>query len=106
MKRLKVEDIAQLHRPAKGLRLCKWVKSNPIWIDQIYGVDMETSFVLMGDESIDFKAKDISLMSPAATFSTPFGKMNDFVIECPIETIKKGNWTQKPEEFEQATLFD
>ena len=106
MKRLKVEDIAPVHRPAKGSRLCKWVKSNPVLIDQIYGVDAETSFVLKQEESIDFQAKDITLMSPTSTFSTPFGKLDDFRIECSIDTIHKGNWTPQPEDFKQATLFD
>lgn len=106
MKRIKIEEIAQSNRPAKGARLCKWVKSNPVYIESIYPVDPETNLVLMEEEPIHFQAKDISLMDPSSTFSSTFGKLDTFSIQRPIDTIKKGSWTDEPEEFEQATLFD
>ena len=67
MKRLKVEEIAQLKRPAKGNRLYKWVKSNPVYVKSIYAVEANQGFDLMSEDPIHFEAKDISLMNASAT---------------------------------------
>lgn len=107
MKRLKVEEIAQLKRPAKGNRLYKWVKSNPVYVKSIYAVEANQGFDLMSEDPIHFEAKDISLMNTSATFSTPFGKLNEFTIQSPLTHIQEGSWPEEEQEaYQQGTLFE
>lgn len=107
MKRLKVEEIAQLKRPAKGHRLYKWVKSNPVYVKSIYAVEANQGFDLMSEDPIHFEAKDISLMNASATFSTPFGKLNEFTIQSPLTHIQEGFWPEEEQEaYKQGTLFE
>lgn len=107
MKRLKVEEIAQLKRPAKGNRLYKWVKSNPVYVKSIYAVEANQGFDLMSKDPIHFEAKDISLMNASATFSTPFGKLNEFTIQSPLTHIQEGFWPEEEQEaYQQGTLFE
>ena len=107
MKRLKVEEIAQLKRPAKGNRLYKWVKSNPVYVKSIYAVEANQGFDLMSEDPIHFEAKDISLMNASATFSTPFGKLNEFTIQSPLTHIQEGFWPEEEQEaYKQGTLFE
>lgn len=107
MKRLKVEEIAQLKRPAKGNRLYKWVKSNPVYVKSIYAVEANQGFDLMSEDPIHFEAKDISLMNTSATFSTPFGKLNEFTIQSPLTHIQEGFWPEEEQEaYQQGTLFE
>lgn len=107
MKRLKVEEIAQLKRPAKGNRLYKWVKSNPVYVKSIYAVEANQGFDLMSEDPIHFEAKDISLMNASATFSTPFGKLNEFTIQSPLTYIQEGFWPEEEQEaYKQGTLFE
>lgn len=107
MKRLKVEEIAQLKRPAKGNRLYKWVKSNPVYVNSIYAVEANQGFDLMSEDPIHFEAKDISLMNASATFSTPFGKLNEFTIQSPLTHIQEGFWPEEEQEaYQQGTLFE
>ena len=107
MKRLKVEEIAQLKRPAKGNRLYKLVKSNPVYVKSIYAVEANQGFDLMSEDPIHFEAKDISLMNASATFSTPFGKLNEFTIQSPLTHIQEGSWPEEEQEaYKQGTLFE
>lgn len=107
MKRLKVEKIAHLKRPAKGNRLYKWVKSNPVYVKSIYAVEANQGFDLMSEDPIHFEAKDISLMNVSATFSTPFGKLNEFTIQSPLTHIQEGFWPEEEQEaYKQGTLFE
>lgn len=107
MKRLKVEEIAQLKRPAKGNRLYKWVKSNPVYVKSIYAVEANQGFDLMSEDPIHFEAKDISLMNASATFSTPLGKLNEFTIQSPLTHIQEGFWPEEEQEaYQQGTLFE
>ena len=107
MKRLKVEEIAQLKRPAKGNRLYKWVKSNPVYVKSIYAVEANQGFDLMSEDPIHFEAKDISLMNASATFSTPFGMLNEFTIQSPLTHIQEGFWPEEEQEaYKQGTLFE
>lgn len=107
MKRLKVEEIAQLKRPAKGNRLYKWVKSNPVYVKSIYAVEANQGFDLMSEDPIHFESKDISLMNASATFSTPFGKLNEFTIQSPLTHIQEGSWPEEEQEaYQQGTLFE
>ncbi|MDO4466100.1 MAG: DNA topoisomerase IV subunit A [Bacillota bacterium] len=105
LKRMKASDIPVLKRPAKGVRLYKWVKSNPSYVHDflISKDDMEMRLM---DELIRFKGKEISLMSTDSTFSAPFTKTEDFFMSSTIEQIHEGEWNEEVQDIEQPTLFD
>jgi topoisomerase-4 subunit A len=61
----------------------------------------------MWDEQIhSVLFKDVPMMSPDSTFSSPFGKISNFEIVQTIETIEQGQWESQISEPEQETLFD
>lgn len=105
IKRLKVEDIPNVNRPAKGNRLCKWVKSNPSRILKLVSKDLQECCEVQTEDLNRFVVKEIPLMSTDATFSSPFGKTDMFEWVQIIEQIHKGNWRQEKEEM-QPTLFE
>lgn len=106
MKRLRHTDIARTKRPAKGNRICKMVKSNPVLIQSVY-FGFANSEISMWDEKIHrLTFKDVPMMSPDSTFSSPFGKLQSFEIVQTIETIPEGNWAVSESEPVQETLFD
>ncbi|MGM9946721.1 DNA topoisomerase IV subunit A [Floccifex sp.] len=106
MKRMKSKDIATLKRPAKGNRICKAVKSNPSLLRSFFSVDLKDELVLVEEENHIFMAKDIPLMNEQATFSNPFGKIDQFEWIQPLKTIEKGQWKEMDTEEVQLSLFD
>ena len=107
MKRMKDSDIVQLKRPAKGNRICKYVKSNPNVLWNIFAVDNKDEFDLVENDMHHFAAKDIPLKGADTTFSSPFGKIETFEWVNTLQTVQKGDWpTEQKEEFEQIALFD
>lgn len=106
MKRIRHTDIPRVKRPAKGNRICKLVKSNPALIHSVY-FGFANSEISMWDEQIhSVLFKDVPMMSPDSTFSSPFGKISNFEIVQTIETIEQGQWESQISEPEQETLFD
>lgn len=107
MKRMKDVDIALAKRPAKGNRICKYVKSNPNIIWNVFAVDNKDEFDLIENDIHHFAAKDIPLKGSDTTFSAPFGKLDSFELVSTLETVQKGNWVSNEEdEFEQISLFE
>lgn len=106
MKRMKTTDIQTLKRPAKGSRICKAVKSNPSHISRIFYVDMKKEFDIWADDIYHFMAKDIPLMNEQATFSSPYGKVEQYEWILPLEQVQKGKWTVNADEEVQISLFD
>ena len=46
-------------------------------------------------------------MNASATFSTPFGKLNEFTIQSPLTHIQEGFWPEEEQEaYQQGTLFE
>ncbi len=105
MKRMKLEEIASLNRPAKGNRICKLVKSNPNEIYKVMMVDLNTQIEFFTDEIVKFEAKEISLMNAQSTFSSPYGKLESMEWYGVLETIQEGHWKME-EDFEQPSLFE
>ena len=107
MKRIKASDIAQVKRPAKGNRICKLVKSNPVKIDRLLSKQLNDVIEFQHDELVRFAAKEVSLMSCDSTFSSPFGKVEEFEIPSSLEMIHSGSWSNTDkEEIEQVSLFE
>ncbi len=106
MKRMKDTDIAYAKRPAKGNRICKYVKSNPNFIWNVFAVDNKDEFDLVENDVHHFASKDIPIKGSDTTFSAPFGKLDTFEWVNPLETVQQGNWISQEDEFEQISLFD
>lgn len=107
MKRLKLNEVALLNRPAKGNRCCKNVKTNPYFISRLVIKDLQDTCEVQMEEFHRFTIKEIPLMSAEATFSSPFGKYDAFEWIENVQTIEKGDWPLEiQEEYTQGTLFD
>ena len=108
MKRIRLSDVAELKRPAKGVRLAKLVKSRPFSIEKaIYVQDLHTKYTIMSEDQIEFEAKDISLMALTATYSAPFGKLEQKEWNDSFACLHQGNWkVEEKETYEQVSLFE
>ena len=107
MKRLKMEEVATLNRPAKGNRICKWVKTNPTLVSNIMETSADQVLHMMTDEPIKLETKEIPLMNATSTFSNVLGKMDVFEIHQPLVKIEKGSWPEQDQEsYQQGSLFE
>ena len=106
MKRLKLAQIPEFRRPAKGNRICKLVKSNPSQVQYIQPLeDIQVPVMVEASERISVLPASVPLMSPESTFSSPYGQIENFVISKGIETIIDGDWIHE-KETQQLTLFE
>ena len=105
LKRMKQSEFVSLNRPAKGNRICKFVKSNPNHTSRLCVADLNMTFEIYTDEKLRFEMKDISLMNAQATFSSPYGKIDTYEWISPLCQIEEGFW-QAQEDFEQPSLFE
>lgn len=105
IKRVKMDQIAQFNRPAKGNRICKLIKSNPSHLYKMKEIrDLQKEIVLESEELLRVVPASISLMSVESTFSNPFGKLEAYTIPENLDHIEEGNWSE--EESEQLSLFE
>lgn len=106
MKRLKKVQIPEFRRPAKGNRICKFVKSNPSQVYYLQPVkDLQAPIVLDAKERVTVFPASVPLMNPESTFSTPYGLIENFVVTSTLETIEDGEWIHE-KETQQLTLFE
>lgn len=105
MKRIKASDIAPFNRPAKGNRICKYVKSNPSVIYKVLSKQLNDEMELQSEDRMHFMAKEIPLMSCDSTFSSPYGKLDVFELPKALTKIEKGSWKPEKQEIEQPSLF-
>lgn len=68
-KRLKMDDVVELSRPAKGQLIHKRVKSNPNFIRNMLLVKTNDDILLANGDLHTIKAGDVALMGKDATFS-------------------------------------
>lgn len=107
MKRIKLAEIDVTGRPVKGNMICKKVKSKPYQIHTIEAGEMNTEIVVAEAEYRRIAMKDVSLMSKEATFSQPWGTLNDFYVISPLQRISMIPMrpeADKPVEFEEMNL--
>ncbi len=105
-KRIRLENIATFKRPAKGNRICKWIKSNPSQI--LFGIevsDLKKEVVIESKDRLVFTPVQISLMSCESTFSNPFGKLENYSVPVELKRIENGQWIHD-QESEQLSLFE
>ena len=74
--------------------------------------DINDEIIISNDAYHRFFAKDISLMSKDATFSTPFKHTGDFYVMKPLEKLQQVEMTsddlsdEETEDFEEVSLFE
>ena len=106
MKRIHVSDYTVIKRPAKGNRLAKLVKSKPNSIVKVIDIpDIQQKYTMFDDDVYTFAAKEIPLMAVTATYSSPFGKLQNMEWVENIDLIHQGFWKEEKESVEQVSLF-
>ena len=106
MKRIRFSDIAELKRPAKGVRLAKLVKSHPVKVEKMMEVqDLHQKFTFCHEDVSEFEAREITLMATSATYSAPFGKVDCMEWNETLPFVHEGSWKEK-ETYEQVSLFE
>ena len=88
--------------------MAKLVKSRPFIIERAIGIqDIHQKFTLISEDMIEFEAKDISLMALTATYSAPFGKLEQREWNDGFACLHQGNWkVEEKETYEQVSLFE
>lgn len=89
IKRIKLSDIDETGRPARGQMICKKVKSNPQTMKHLFVGDINDEIILIGDEPFRFYMKDIALMNKDATFSTTLKLPETFYVFEPTKMIEQ-----------------
>ncbi|MFV0479658.1 MAG: DNA topoisomerase IV subunit A [Anaerorhabdus sp.] len=121
MKRLRFNDIPETSRTVKGEMICKKLKANPYEIAGISAVTPYDEITFLNDGGKVIQAKDVPLMAPDATFSTPLQFNENYsyvpgIEECKIVDTPEGEELMKDqsdetnekmhEDFEMIDLFE
>lgn len=109
MKRIKLSDIDITGRPTKGSMICKKVKSKPYQIAHLQICDLNDEVTIMENEPHKIVAKDISLMSKDATFSTPLPPLQDYYLLKPLIRIEQVAFPEaapQDAEIQEVSLFE
>ena len=108
LKRLRREEIPQLKRPARGVRLFKQVKSRGYTVSDMDCLPLHESVELVsGPDHSRIRASEIPLMAPASTFSRHTASLeNGRFLNRPV-ALESGCWTDQEEDKPlQPSLFD
>ena len=109
MKRIKLSDVDVTGRPTKGSMICKKVKSKPYQIAHIALHDLNDELVIINEETQKILAKDISLMSKDATFSSPLHTTQDYYFLRTLAAVEQRELPAiqgEKQEFEEIELFE
>ena len=111
VKRIKLSDIDVTGRPARGAMICKKVKSKPYQIAHIALHELNDELVIINEETQKILAKDISLMSKDATFSSLLHATQEYYFLRTLVTVEQRALTAQAvpdttQEFEEIELFD
>ncbi len=107
VKRIKLSDIDVTGRPTKGSMICKKVKSKPYQIAHIALHELNDELVIVNDETQKILAKDISLMSRDATFSSPLHTTQEYYFLRTLPIVEQRELTAQPkQEYEEPELFE
>ena len=88
MKRIKSSDLPLTGRAVRGEMICKKNKSHPSIIKYMKGSDLSNELIFMQENIVRVPAKDISLMSRDATFSSAVKLEENFYLLKGIERIE------------------
>lgn len=110
VKRMKLTDIDVTGRPTRGAMICKKVKSKPYQIAHIALYDLNDEITIINGEVQKILAKDVSLMSKEATFSSPLHPSEDYYFLKELEAIRQVEVTASDKQaqplVEEIELFD
>lgn len=109
MKRIRLQDIPMTGRAVRGEMICKKNKSHPAMIQYMITCDLADEIIFMQQEILKISAKEVTLMSKEATFSSTISLAKDFYLLKGIEKIKQveicAEVEIKTDQVEQFNLF-
>ncbi len=103
MKRIKLEDISQVNRPAKGTLICKKLKTKPNVLQLVTGVQVGQEVIFKDSEVKKIRVSDIPLKNKDTGFSNPIELEEGFTLETGIEECMVIDF---PEGFENEVHSD
>ncbi|MBQ1439206.1 MAG: DNA gyrase subunit A, partial [Solobacterium sp.] len=111
MKRVKLEEIPENNRPAKGNLICKRIKSNPSILLNAEPIATGDELVFCDPEVQSIRAAEIPLKSVANTFSAPLVLQPGWycrkgISECRIIDIPEGYSEEAHDDVEKLSLFE
>lgn len=107
LKRLRREELPELRRPARGIRLFKQVKTRGYAISDMDCLPLHESVQLasQGDHS-RIRAAEIPLMTPASTFSRHTASLENGHFLQTLEPLVNGDWHEEGDQPLQPSLFE
>jgi topoisomerase-4 subunit A len=111
MKRVKLDEIAELNRPSKGVMICKKVKSNPAVLYDVMPVEAGREIVLIDhDQEQKIRMMEVPLKAREAGFALPLPLSPGYLIqpgieECRVVDFPEGVQEEVHDDIEKITLF-
>ncbi|MBQ9327464.1 MAG: DNA topoisomerase IV subunit A [Solobacterium sp.] len=111
MKRVKLEEIPENNRPAKGNLICKRIKSNPSVLSGVDPISAGDTLEFYDPELQTLRAAEVPLKSVANTFSAPLVLKPGWyrkkgISECRIIDVPEGYEDEAHHDVETVSLFD
>ncbi len=111
MKRVKLEEIPENNRPAKGNLICKRIKSNPSVLQNADPIATGDELTFCDPDVQTIRAAEIPLKSVANTFSAPLVLRPGWycrkgISECRIIDIPEGYEEEAHDDVEKLSLFE
>jgi len=111
MKRVKLEEIPENNRPAKGNLICKRIKSNPSVLQSVQRISTADTLEFYDPEQQLLRAAEVPLKSVGNTFSQPLvlkpgWYLKKHIEECRIIDIPEGMDEEAHDDVETLSLFD
>ena len=111
MKRVKLDEIPENNRPAKGNLICKRIKSNPSVLTYASTIFPGDELEFYDPEKQSLRASDIALKPVTTTFSQPLVLKKGWYLlkgieEARIIDIPEGEEEEAHSDVETLTIFD
>ena len=111
MKRVKLEEIPENNRPAKGNLICKRIKSNPSVLTDVRVIHPGDSLEFHDPEKQELRAAEVALKPVSTSFSQPLVLKKDWYLLRGIEEVRiidipEGEEDEAHSDVEPLTLFD
>lgn len=112
MKRVRIQEIAQMNRPVKGNLICKRIKSNPSILKYMLGISSFGSISVYDPDPIEIHAASIPLKDRETSFSSvqelhPGWYLEQGIEECRIVDYPEGiEEDEVHADVEMPSLFD
>lgn len=111
MKRVRMADIMQANRPARGNLICRRLKTNPSVLAAAAPADAGEQFVFTDQQEHVIRAAEIPLKQRESGFSSPVELQDSWFLrpgieECRIVDYPEGKIDELHDDFEKISLFD